>query len=133
VETGSIVGQAVDKVNLDSVAPIGLDSWTWEAAVDGESVAGDAIGGDCDVLQLEPIFHDNTGVWDFIVVIGVCVIIAPDASIARRVAGTSRSGTGDQVGRLLSSERRSLRQGTGENSKPQYESVGSHVGVERNE
>jgi hypothetical protein len=132
VETGSIVGQAVDKVNLDSISPISLDSRTWETAINGESVAGDTVGGDCDVLQLEPVFHDDTCVWNFIVVIGVCVVIAPDASIARCVARTGRGGTGDQVGRSLSSECRSLGQGTGENSKPRYKSVGSHRGVESN-
>ena len=132
VETSSIVGQAVDEMDSDSIAPIGFNSWTWEATIDCEGVARDAVWGDRDVLQLEPVFHDNTSVWHFIVVIGICVVIAPDASITRRVASTSRSGTSDQVGRSVSSECRSLGQSTGESPKPQYKTVGLHRGVRGN-
>lgn len=121
-------------MDLDSVSPIGLDSWTWETAVDGESVAGDTVWGHCNVLEFEPIFHDNSGIGNFIVVVGVGVKIAPDTSITSCVPRTRRSsGASGQVGRSLSSEYCSLTQSSGESPKPQYESVGLHREGESNE
>ncbi|TKW55332.1 hypothetical protein CTA1_12764 [Colletotrichum tanaceti] len=99
VDAGAVVGlgQGVDDVDLDGVAPVGEEGRAGDGPVDGHGGAGDAVGGHGDVRQLEPVLARDAGVGGLGPVVGVDGVVTPLAPRGGRVAAAG-VGTREQPG-----------------------------------
>lgn len=93
VNAGTVVGgsQGVGDVNGDSVTPVSEQGGTGDRAVDGHGRAGDTIGRDGDVGELEPVLAGDARVGDGVHVVGAGVVVAPLRTSAGSVATASRT------------------------------------------
>lgn len=86
VQAGTVVCEAVCDVDFDSVAPVGLDCGTRNAAINSEYIASISVWRGSDVRQFEPVFDSDASVRHNVIIVCANVVVAPDATIARRVS-----------------------------------------------